>query len=85
MKLKSGIKVLFLLSIGISLVGCCTPEVKTEYVYQTPVVSYPSPTAYPDVTILYNEDLVRYKELCKVKIDKCNIDKETLYKQATVE
>lgn len=85
MRLWNGIKLLFLSFIGISLVGCCTPEVRTEYVYMKPLVVEPSKTGYPDVRIIYNEDLVKYKEMCKVQIDKCNADKEMMYKQATVE
>lgn len=82
MRLRSGITLLFLSFIGISLVGCCTPEVRTEYIYQAPIVTKPLPTELPDVSIKKNEDLVEYKEQCKVKIKQCNIDKVRLYNES---
>lgn len=82
MKLKNGMLLLFLSFTGISLVGCHTVETKVEYVYQTPLVLKPTPTEYPSISIRVNEDLVKYRDMCKVKIDQCNIDKEVLYEQS---
>lgn len=81
-KIKIGLILLFLVSIA----SCCKPVKEIEYVdrlvYEKPMVDSPVDTKYPELDVVINGDLVLYREMCKAQIDKCNVDKVTIYKQS---
>lgn len=79
---------LILLSLML-IASCCKPIKEVQYVdrieYKTPVMSKPVDTLAPEWEVKINGDMVRYRDRCEAQIEKCNTDKEMMYKQATVE
>lgn len=80
--LKIGTILLFLTFTA----SCTAPKKEIEYVtkvvYETPEVSRPVKTPFPEIELIINGDMLTYREQCRALIKQCNVDKQTIYNQS---